>query len=239
MASLETCVDCVVLNAGGPGGKDSNGLTRDGFTNIMAVNTVGHALLVEELLDSGKLVEGGTVVYASSEAARGVPKFGFDKPIVESGTVEEFASAIDGSKFVGKDDSYEVTYSYAKLLGVLWTSSMARERQADNFRFVSVSPGATEGTNIAKDFPLKTKILYCALAPIMRFFGMSHDTDHGAKRYLDVVYETEKYDNGVFYGSVESKFTGDLVPQLDMFEALGNETYQDNAKVAIRKFLKK
>ena len=52
--------------------------------------------------------------------------------------------AIDGSKFVKlKDQTYETTYSFAKLIGTLWSASMSRK--FPDFRFVAVTPGKMFG----------------------------------------------------------------------------------------------
>ena len=144
VSSLSETLDGVILNAGAPGGKYSSAITKDGVTSIMGVNVMGHALLVEELLKNNKLLKGSTVIYASSEAARGIPSFNFPTPTVESGSIDEFKEAIDGSKFVKlKDQTYETTYSFAKLIGTLWSASMSRK--FPDFRFVAVTPGKMFG----------------------------------------------------------------------------------------------
>lgn len=205
----------------------------------MALNVVGQALLVHELIDSKKLVKGATVMYSSSEAARGVPSFGFPPPAIETGSKEEFVSALDGSLFVEKikDTSYEATYGYAKCLGTLWTSAMARKNT--DCRFVSVSPGMTFGTNLVNELDWTKRMVFAVATPIVKLFGMGHDTDFGAKRYLDVIYETDTYENGRFYGSVGSKLTGPLGLQDSFFEGLSKEEYQDNAYDAIQTFISK
>lgn len=237
VSQLDAPINCLVLNAGGPGGSDFVAQSNDGVANIMALNVTGNALLVKELLSSNKLVKGSTIVYCSSEAARGVDSFGFPAPTIDdNGSVEEFKSAIDGSKFVKKGDvTYETTYSYAKCLGVLWMSSMARKHP--EYRFVSVSPGAVTGTNLLKDLGIVKVLMFKTLGPLMKLFGMAQDTDGGAQRYLDVVYMLDKYESGKFYGSKEGKLTGKMVLQTSMFADLGNEVYQDNAAVAVESFL--
>ena len=51
----EAIIDGIVLNAGGGGGSNPTGLTADGVTNNMAVNMLGHVLLVDELLSKNKI----------------------------------------------------------------------------------------------------------------------------------------------------------------------------------------
>ncbi|MEM9644360.1 MAG: SDR family NAD(P)-dependent oxidoreductase, partial [Planctomycetota bacterium] len=47
---LQDPIDAVILNAGGTGGTFPNAQTADGVTNIFAVNVLGHAVLIDELL---------------------------------------------------------------------------------------------------------------------------------------------------------------------------------------------
>lgn len=234
VSNLSDPIDGIILNAGGPGGRDISGITKDGVTNIMAVNTMGHALLVEECIQSKKLSKGSSVIYVSSEGARGVPNLGFPQPKIESGSVDEFKEAIDGSKFVKlKDQSYETTYSFAKLTGNLWSNCMSRK--FPEYRFVSVSPGMTDSTQIANDFPPFKKFIFTVLSPVVKILGMSHGPDLGAKRYLDTMFDFESYKTGKFYGSVKG-LIGPLGDQEQFFDALSSETFQDNAYEAIKSF---
>lgn len=233
-SNLPDTLDGIILNAGGPGGKKFTDKGKDGIINIMAVNITGNALLIDECIQNNKLVKGSTIIYVSSEAARGVPNMAFPAPKVESGSVDEFKGAIDGSKFVKlKDNSYQTTYGYAKLIATLWNGSMSRK--FPDFRFVAVSPGMTEGTLIMKDFPLLEKFAFNMLVPITRLLKMSHKTDFGAKRYLDAMYDHETYKSGKFYASAKG-VTGPMGEQDGFLDALINETFQDNAYEAIHSF---
>jgi NAD(P)-dependent dehydrogenase (short-subunit alcohol dehydrogenase family) len=230
-------IDCLILNAGGPGGNDFVQHTDDGVASIMALNVTGSVLFTNELIKNEKLVKGATVMYASSEAARGVDSFGFPAPAIESGSVDEFKSVLDGSKFVQLGDvTYETTYSFAKCVGSLWIASMAR--QNTDYRWVSVSPGMTTGTNILNDLGGIKKFMFICMAPLLGWFAVSHGVDVGALRYLDTVYDTKTYENGMFYASADaSKLTGAIGPQFDFFTDLAKEEYQDNANTAIQTFL--
>ena len=150
--------------------------------------------------------------------------------------MEEFKAAIAGTKFVTKKEkSYENTYSWAKAVGVLWASAMARKNT--DYRFVSVSPGMTAGTNLVNDLGVVYRILAKVMGPLLKLAGVGHGVDVGAERYLGPVYEPEKFENGKFFGSKAGKFTGELVDQTPLFEELGNEEYQDHAYEAIQSFL--
>ncbi|MBX2799610.1 MAG: SDR family NAD(P)-dependent oxidoreductase, partial [Myxococcales bacterium] len=51
---IEGPVDGVILNAGGMGGPNPTELTRDGVTCCFAANVLGHAALVETLIEAQK-----------------------------------------------------------------------------------------------------------------------------------------------------------------------------------------
>lgn len=235
VSSLDA-IDTLILNAGGPGGRDHVAQTSDGIANIMALNVVGQALLATELIKSNKLINGGTIVYSSSEAARGVQAFGLPPPKINNGSILEFKSALDGSLFLhNKDVSYGTTYAYAKCLGVLWMSAMARKEP--DYRWISVSPGMTSGTNLFTELSCLERTMMAIIYPIANCCGMVHGVDDGAQRYLDVIYLTDEYKNGVFYGPLGKKLIGELGPQYVFFEDLGNEVYQDNAHAAVQNLM--
>ena len=57
---------------------------------MFAVNVLGHAVLVDELL--GRQLLTSVVLYAGSEAARGIPRMGITRPVLHTSSVDEFAS---------------------------------------------------------------------------------------------------------------------------------------------------
>lgn len=227
-------IDGLVLNAGGKGGKEHTTGTEFGVPLMVAANVTGHVLLVDLLLQQGKLSDSATVIYSGSEAARGSPLFGIPKPVIKKGTVEEFTALCDGT-YYGKDNtSFEVMYGRTKLLGSLWMAYMARQHQS--MRFVTMSPGATTGTNFLSDFSASKKFLAKTLMPMLMFFGVMHSLDKGAKRYVDALTEEALYSSGIFYGS-RSGGTGKVVDQVKFMPQLHNETCQENANTAIHKFV--
>ncbi|MES0807855.1 SDR family NAD(P)-dependent oxidoreductase [Roseibium sp. SCPC15] len=231
VANMEEPVDAVVLNAGGMGGRDPAAKTGSGVTSIFAVNVLGHAVLVDELLERQLLTS--TVLYAGSEAARGIPKMGIAKPVLETSSVNEFASIADGSKFNAKSDPLEL-YANVKLMAALWMSSMAR--QHPHIRFVTMSPGGTTGTNGMDDLPFLKKLFFKHVGwVVMPLFGMMHGIDVGAKRYVDGLLNP-KFESGRFYASGGGSPTGPLVDQTTIAADLDNTAFQDNAKQAIRLF---
>lgn len=231
--SFQEPLDALVMNAGGSGGKEPNRITADGVTQQFAVNVLGHAFLVESLLKSGMLTE--VAIYAGSEAARGIPKMGVKQPELESSSVDEFVSIMDGSFFDESDDSM-ARYGLIKYVAALWMSSLARQYRY--VRLVTVSPGSTSGTNGGEDLPPVAKFVFNRIAPVLfPLFGLMHDVEQGAKRYLEIL-NNPTYKTGIFYGSVESVLTGPLVDQSTIFADLANKTFQDNAYEAVHRFVR-
>ncbi len=233
VAQMKAPVDAVVLNAGGTGGRTPNALTTEGVTQIFAANVLGHVVLVDALL-ARQLVT-STVVYAGSEAARGIPKMGIARPALTSASVAEFASIADGSKFGAKGDPLGI-YANIKRVGALWMGAMARQHA--HIRFVTISPGGTTGTNGMDDLPFVKKLLFKHVGGfLMPLFGMMHSLQTGAKRYVDGVLDP-RFETGHFYASRAGSPTGPLVDQATIDPELSNPSHQDNANQAVHQFAK-
>lgn len=228
---LNTPVDAVILNAGGTGGRTPNKLTANGVTNIFATNVLGHVVLVDELLERQLVTS--TVLYAGSEAARGIPKMGITKPELETSSVEEFASIANGRKFGPDGDPLDI-YANVKLTAALWMGSMAR--QHPHIRFVTMSPGGTTGTNGMDDLPFLKKLFFKHVGGIlMPILGMMHGIETGAKRYVDGLLNP-KFESGRFYASEGGSPTGPVVDQATIAAELANPAFQDNANRAVHQF---
>ena len=229
--AIDRPIDGLVLNAGGPLGPSAGDKTRDGVVLSMAANVLGHVALVDGLIAAGKLR--GTVVFVSTEAVRGIPAMGFARPDLKHSSVEEFVSIADGSYFKSFDAMK--AYGPIKYVGTLWTSAMARRHPA--IRFISVSPGATTGTNAANELNAFQRFMFKYVAfPVMKAIGRAHDLSSGAERYLAVLTD-EKYESGKFYASPWPSTSGELVDQTPLFEDLADEQIQDNAFEAVQRFL--
>ena len=109
LSSFEGEIDALIMNAGGIGGKQPQKITEDGVTFQFASNVLGHAILLENLIDQGRLRN--VALFASSEAARGIKKMGIKAPEMKTYSVEEFRSIFDGS-FFGKDFDPMQGYAY-------------------------------------------------------------------------------------------------------------------------------
>ena len=141
LAAIDGSVDALVMNAGviGP---QSMELTAYGVTNVFATNVLGHVVLLEGLLAEGRL--GEVAVLAGSEAARGLPILRMKRPSFVSTSADELATVIDGSYFASGKGDFNLAFGQAKYIGALWMAYLAR--QYPDLRFITVSPGATTGT---------------------------------------------------------------------------------------------
>jgi len=233
IGALKEPVDALIMNAGGMGGKYPEKINGTGVTSIFAANVLGHVVMVDEMLKAGKLKK--VAMYASSEGVRGVKKMGMKKPELKTSSADEFVSLFDGSYFGGKPDGM-VMYIHVKYAATLWMSAMARKHP--DIKFISMSPGATGGTNVMDDLPPFQKLMYKYIGfPIlMPLMGMVHSLEKGASRYVKAIND-ESLVNGTFYASAENKLTGPVMVQDDFFPDLKNESYQDNAMEAIQRVL--
>ncbi|MDX2360869.1 MAG: SDR family NAD(P)-dependent oxidoreductase [Crocinitomicaceae bacterium] len=234
VASMAEPVDAIIMNAGGMGGKTPGNLTPSGMNEISATNLLGHVVLVDELLKADKLKK--SAVYVSTEAARGIKKMGMERPKLKTNSVGEMEAILDGSFFGEKLDGMKA-YGYVKYVGTLWISSMSRK--FPNIKFVSVSPGATSGTEVADNVPTMVKIMfkYLMMPIILPLRGMVHKVDKGAARFVNAL-NNDQFQTGGFYASEESKVTGQVVDQFKIFPTMANKAYQDNAYAALHEFVR-
>lgn len=228
---LNDPIDALVMNAGGLGGKMPYAKTKDGVTNIVAANVLGHIVLLDKLLADQKLTQ--VALYAGSEAIRGVKAMGIKPVEMQSGSVDEFVSLINGTHEANESPALE-SYAYVKYLAVM--SLLATARKNPQVRIISMSPGGTNGTNAAEDLTGIMKFLMKTMSKtLMPIMGVMHSLETGAKRYVDGITD-ERFKTGTFYASSRNKPTGDVGDQSVLFPELKNESYQDNAYEAIHRF---
>lgn len=154
-----------------------------------------------------------TILFAGSEAARGIPKMGIARPDMETSSEAEFRMIANGQKFGPKADPLFV-YSYIKLAGTHWMASMAR--QHPHIRFVTMSPGGTAGTNGMDDLPFLKKVFFKYIGgTLMPLPGMMHSVEKGAKRYVDGLLNP-RFESGHFYASRAGYPTGPVVDQVTL-----------------------
>jgi len=230
---LPESIDALFLNAGGQGGDTPRKLTKDGATELFASNTLGHALLLEELIQAKKLRH--TAVLTGSEAARGVKKLGLKKPVFEHASVDEFVTVVNGKFFDGKKFDLQLDYGQAKYLGTLWMSAMARKHP--ELKLLTVSPGGTQGTAVAKSMPKILRLIndHIALPYVLPLLGLAHSLETGSQRMVDGANEP-RFKSGRFYASAERTLTGPLVDQSEINRDFAREDFQDKAYQAIQRF---
>ena len=228
LAGIDGSVDALVMNAGviGP---QSMELTADGVTTVFATNVLGHVVLLEGLLAEDRL--GEVAVLAGSEAARGLPKLRMERPSFVSTSADELATVIDGSYFASRKPDFNLAFGQAKYIGALWMAYLAR--QHPERRFITVSPGATTGTQASNGVALPLRV---AAKYVMPALGISHKLEVGAKRLVEGVTDPN-LTSGVFYASAANKLSGPMVNQADIFPDLANPSFQDNANEAIHRFI--
>ncbi|WP_235423443.1 SDR family NAD(P)-dependent oxidoreductase [Pseudoalteromonas luteoviolacea] len=226
---LPQSVDALIMNAGGTGGKRFSAINSAGVTEIFAVNLLGHSVLTERLLKCGKLTQ--VAVYAGSEAARGVPEMGMPRPSLSTSSVAEFISICDGSAFAKNQDA-TAHYGPIKYMGALWMSAMARRHP--HIKFVTMSPGATKGTEGFNTLPFIKQYAMKGMMQVMLWLGKVHRVETGAARYLTAIFDAN-LESGRFYASKKG-LTGALSAQHHVFADLDNPQFQDNALLAIERF---
>ncbi|WP_299494167.1 SDR family NAD(P)-dependent oxidoreductase [uncultured Shewanella sp.] len=229
--ALPEPVDGLIMNAGGTGGKRFFEKTQQGATQIFAVNVLGHVVLAQALLAANKLNQ--VAVYAGSEAARGVKEMGMKRPNLKTSSVEEFEQIGNGA-FFGKINDATIPYGPIKYMAALWMSSMAR--QYPDVRFITMSPGATTGTEGFNTLTPIKQYAMKAMMKVMLMLGKVHKLEVGAQRFVDAL-QNKSFKSGVFYGS-QSGLTGPVGKQSLHFADLDNVAIQDNAQLAIQRFIK-
>ena len=228
LADIDGSVEALVMNAGVIGPQTLN-LTTDGVTNVFATNVLGHVVLLEGLLDSGRF--GEVAVFVGSEAVRGVPKLRMKGPSFVSTSADELASVIDGSYFATHKPDFNLAFGQAKYIGALWMAYLARTYPGH--RFITISPGNTTGTGAASGLPLPMRI---AAKYVMPRLGLAHTLDVGAKRLVDGVIDPT-LPSGAFYASAANMLNGPMINQAEFVPGVGNPSFQDNANEAIHRFI--
>lgn len=236
---LKEGIDGLICNAGGMLFKNGGELGATGATNLIAVNVLGHAVLIEGLVAAGKLVAGAHVVYAGSEAARGIPLMGLNAPKYNKPYAEDMLTRINGSAW--KKYVAEVQYGYAKSLGTLYMSALARKHS--EYVFVTMSPGGTTGTEAASQAPLYMRVAIQLLGKsLLPLLGMFHSLDKGTERYLSAVgYRNDgemKLESGKVYASRKGKAAGSYVDQASFFPLFDEVSAQDAAYETLYSFIK-
>lgn len=227
-------LDAVIMNAGGTGGPSPMQRTADGVTQLFASNIPGHVALLEGLIARGGLRQ--AALLSSTEAARGVPRMRIPRPTFGDHSVEEFVSVIDGSFFSHHRYQPMLAYGQVKLLGSLWMA--AKASQHPDLRLISMSPGGTVGTEIARDQPAVMRAFANGffLPHVAPHIGLAHKLETGAKRLVDGITD-RSLKSGSFYGSGPKVLTGPIIDQGEIAPILFDPIAHKNADAAIHRFV--
>ncbi|MDP5252926.1 SDR family NAD(P)-dependent oxidoreductase, partial [Vibrio sp. HB161653] len=193
---LNTNIDGMILNAGGGGGKEPLKRTKEGSTFIFSANVLGHVHFTDLLMQNGKLSAKGSVMYVASFAARGASEVGAAKPPISEGSMAEWRSVVNGDKFIN-NKTYTDIYGATKLMGAMWTMSMARKYP--QMRFLTVDPGMARGTAGAASLPWHQRWTMSFAMWVMQVMGKAHTVEVGAKRYLDVLLDEQTFTSGIWW----------------------------------------
>ncbi len=203
-------LDTLILNAGIAPPQDMR-MTASGIEATVTSSLIGHHVLTTRLLEAGLVNDGGRLVIAGSEAARGdVPTF---NPVdLEVMAADHFGGdlegAIEAQMRMQPPATYKPgdTYATAKVFVAWWAAELARRLPAGT-TVNTVSPGSTPDTNAINNAPFYMRKFMVPLFKLMP--GMSHSVADGAGRYLEVAgYGPEV--NGEFFASKRKKMTGPL-----------------------------
>lgn len=226
--ALPEAVDALVMNAGGAVGSSFHEINSDGVTQIFAVNLLGHTVLTEQLIQAEKLTQ--VAIYAGSEAARGVKEMGMERPDFPTSSTQDFLDLSKGDLY-GHTKDATVPYGPIKYMAALWMSAMARTHK--NIRFITMSPGATTGTEGFNTLSPVKRFAMKSMMKVMLMLGKVHGVETGAARFVSALSD-DSYQSGGFYASAKG-LTGKISEQSQLFSDLANTQYQDNAKAAIDK----
>mmetsp|Transcript_4075 Transcript_4075/g.7130 ORF Transcript_4075/g.7130 Transcript_4075/m.7130 type:complete len:313 (+) Transcript_4075:62-1000(+) len=227
---LKTPVDGLMLNAGGMFG----GLTKtSGVVTMFAVNTIGHAIFVEELIAQGKVIEGAHVVFVGSFASRGYPALGLKGAFFPEPTADSIDAYIKGE--VESMKTPEQIYGFAKGLMVLYASALARKEP--RYKFFTVSPGSCIGTNGSKTAPLYIRIALQILGPVIFVpLGLMQKTRAGTLRFVDAL-QNEEYLTGSFLASAKDKATGKMYDNRPFYPQYSDMSFQEAAYEAVHRYI--
>lgn len=94
-------------------------------------------------------------------------------------------------------------------------------RKHPNLQLVTVSPGNTQGTEIASSMAAPVRILmqYILMPIVAPLLGLAHSLQTGAGRIVTGLTDPS-LESGAFYATAEKKLTGPVVNQAEIFPDL-------------------
>lgn len=239
----------IVLNAGGFGDIPSS-LEKQNMNSVVKVdgvvvptkkacsiaqaNIIGHAILVDQLLKSGKFGPSARIVAVGSEA------------VLTPGAEMDWKNANMAERLAGTVRTPNNDYGWIKgILALYWT---AFARHHPELYVLTVSPGAVGSTNLLVQGGATPTIRF--FSRVFMFFVGAHSVQDGAKRYVDALLDrdmpssssTSNTENELASGSVllsRKGFTKDYgrIDQLKKGQFVADTSLQDEAWDAVNQFL--
>ena len=233
VATLGAPIDDLVMNAGGFGGSALFKTTRDGVAEMIAVNVLGHAVLLDALIERKLLTR--AAVLAGSEGARGVPAMGIKRPAPRSGSVEEVVNLCDGSTFRSEKTDAASAYGMEE----------ARRCAVDRTYGPRISR-----VEVANDEPRRDgghvrygfHAAFCTLprqrrAGRPRVSALRHGPHSGSWLTPGRWTPCRRIQVGRLLRQ-QDKVTGPVVDQAMLYPKLGDVKLQDNEATAVQRFVK-
>mmetsp|Transcript_14211 Transcript_14211/g.24154 ORF Transcript_14211/g.24154 Transcript_14211/m.24154 type:complete len:375 (+) Transcript_14211:61-1185(+) len=229
----------LLLNAGGFTSDRNGTLTKSGTTIIAETNLIGHAVLVDGLIQFKKLQQGSRVIFSGSEAGMGEPfaiKWGND--------LDYYINILTGKAYKTKKNKNKYTpqdgYGHIKGMIAFYTAAMAR-RHGDIY-FAAVSPGSTKDTYLMDQgsFPNALKYVFKGFICL----SGQHGVDVGAGRYIDALVDNNGgrdgwgYESGTFVCSKKG-YIGEVcdATELKKGKPFGEQPKQDLVYEAVQSFM--
>eukprot|EP00986_Skeletonema_menzelii_P003678 scaffold1172_cov144-Skeletonema_menzelii.AAC.3 len=229
-------IDGLLLNAGGFTSDRSGTLTTNGTTIIAETNLIGHAVLVDGLIQSKTLQEGSRVIFSGSEAGMGEPfaiKWGNE--------LDYYVNILNGKAYKTKmnKNKYKPQDGYGHIKGMIafYASAMARHHR--DIYFATVSPGSTKDTYLMDQGSFPNALNYL----VKGFICLSgqHGVDVGAGRYIDALVDDGwGYESGTFVCSKKG-YIGEVcdATELKKGRPFGEQAKQDLVYEAVHSFMLK
>ena len=183
-------IDGLLLNAGGFTFDRTGTLTSSGTAIIAETNLIGHAILLDGLIQSKAIGKGSRVIFSGSEAGMGEPF-----AIKWENNLDYYVNILNGNAYKkGKRNNYKPQDAYGHVKGMIAFYGYAMAKRHRDIYFATVSPGSTKDTHLMDQgsFPNALKRLFKGFICLMG----QHGVDVGASRYIDVMV-VHNNNNGV------------------------------------------
>jgi NAD(P)-dependent dehydrogenase (short-subunit alcohol dehydrogenase family) len=230
-------IEGLLLNAGGFTSDRSGTLTKSGTTMIAETNLIGHAILVNGLIQSKTLQQASRVIFSGSEAGMGEPfaiKWGNE--------LDYYRNILNGKAYRTKknQNKYKPQDGYGHIKGMIAFYAAAMARRHRDIYFAAVSPGSTKDTYLMDQgsFPNALKYLFKGFICL----SGQHGVDVGAGRYIDALVGENgwEYKSGTFVCSKKG-YIGEVcdATELKKGKPFGEEAKQDLVYEAVQSFMLK